>query len=751
MQERIESTISLLEAKNPSLAFALNLQNKERAESELTLKWSEVAEGLPEIGECDVLILFGLERGRFLAKLRGWLEADSKRKLFVLEPEAEHYFDFFCQPHARDWILHPQVEWEICENESALLDIAWKTLFLKSQTIVHPAYQQEWKDQAEGLFYQLEELQMSVRCLLNEYHQFGMNVLSNILNNLEAQPQFVHGQILKDQMKNQPCVVVGGGASLDADLHLLEQLQEHALVIAGGSAITKVKASGIEPDIATIVDPNPVQETKEAYQGLTSMLAYQNRAAADVVGKFEGKKLWMGHSGGYPLESWCLENLRIPEFIMDGGWNVSTFGIRVAMHLGCSPIILVGMDHAYTHSAPPNTFAVSNAKGEEVYTKEDFYLADSWISECSKDGGHQFINATRGGLSMLGVECRDLEEIARELAKKNDTLSPGDRLAQGQKEMGTSKIDPADMRKCRVEIEKSIESVLAIVNEFENDPLAEKRFALYQVELDTALFVREHIDMIWRVWQPLLEREQVESHTGPEVQKLLFIQQVAKEAKHQLIGNHSVEVTYYEDGSLQSEKSYQNGVLHGRSKWYGRDQTLVSETLFQEGKREGATLRYYPNGDQYARLYFSKDRLHGEQKYYFMNGTLRSSTLYYQGELEGMQKLYWPSGQLKRTTFYHLGKREGKQEIFFESGQRKEVAFYREGKLEKELTQWHENGTPKETRTYLDSNRVAISQWNEAGECTYEKKYEGDQYFEMEVDLEGKVIHRSGSIAIHAD
>lgn len=64
---------------------------------------------------------------------------------------------------------------------------------------------------------------------------------------------------------------------------------------------------------------------------------------------------------------------------------------------------------------------------------------------------------------------------------------------------------------------------------------------------------------------------------------------------------------WYEDGSLQRENLYQNGILHGRSASFHRNGQVFSDEFYSEGQKEGK--QHYYNCD--GSLRYEEDYLGG--------------------------------------------------------------------------------------------------------------------------------------------
>jgi hypothetical protein len=126
-------------------------------------------------------------------------------------------------------------------------------------------------------------------------------------------------------------------------------------------------------------------------------------------------------------------------------FSVTTLALAYAQSLGCSPIILVGVDLAFTGKERYAAGVMSDSRIDKKALKKDKRATDlllrrkdrsgnsvntlvKWVMESECIGSYakahpetQFISATHGGLGFPGVEYMPLEEIRdRFMTKERD-------------------------------------------------------------------------------------------------------------------------------------------------------------------------------------------------------------------------------------------------------------------------------------------------------------------------------------------
>ena len=68
---------------------------------------------------------------------------------------------------------------------------------------------------------------------------------------------------------------------------------------------------------------------------------------------------------------------------------------------------------------------------------------------------------------------------------------------------------------------------------------------------------------------------------------------------------HGKAVMYYENGKLQAEGQYLNGVKSGTWQWFDSTGVLAMSGSYLKGKQEGKYVEYFPNGKPKCIMFFS--------------------------------------------------------------------------------------------------------------------------------------------------
>ncbi len=176
----------------------------------------------------------------------------------------------------------------------------------------------------------------------------------NLAENFRRLPKAFDATSLRGKFKNIPAIVCGAGPSLQKEAALLQTMQQKAVVIAGGSAITVLHSLGIKPHFGMAVDPNPEELIRLKNISSTDMpLLYANRVCPEIFPLFKGPIGPFCSSTGGPFETWMEKKLNlntksIGADLKQEAFSVTTLAIAMACAMGCDPIILAGVDLAYT-------------------------------------------------------------------------------------------------------------------------------------------------------------------------------------------------------------------------------------------------------------------------------------------------------------------------------------------------------------------------------------------------------------------
>ncbi|MBY0528564.1 MAG: DUF115 domain-containing protein [Rhabdochlamydiaceae bacterium] len=394
----------------------------------------------------DVLYVLGVGN-QVYQELKCWLQEKKERMLIFLEEDLTQISSFAQTEASLEVISDPQVHLQLIQNTKALAS-QLKTLIHafptpRLEVVATPAFSQE----RASLFKKIR-LTMLRECAVGDAvlteALYSHQLVENVLANFKRWPHSFFANGLKDKFKNVPAIICGAGPSLGPSIPLLKTLSDRALIIAGGSTIAALSNQGVVPHIGMALDPNP-----EEYSRLRVISAYEmpfvygNRVQPDVFQTCNGPFGYLHSFTGGPCEAYFEKALDISAEPVGAdlgpeAFSVTAMAIALAVKMGCNPIILNGIDLAYTgmkryaEGVMPSSKVflqeISQEKrasekllrrkgiaGTMVYTLVKWVMESSCISKYAKiHSDTQFINVSQEGLGFKGIANKSLSQVIEE-------------------------------------------------------------------------------------------------------------------------------------------------------------------------------------------------------------------------------------------------------------------------------------------------------------------------------------------------
>lgn len=145
----------------------------------------------------------------------------------------------------------------------------------------------------------------------------------------------------------KPAIIVSGGPSLDKNIHLIKRAKGKAVIIAGARTLPPLLKQGVKPDLLVSIDPGIAnfqlfhrylqEDIPLVFNGQVHPMILQYYEGPKIVGSFQNKVTHIFRTAiGQPL-------MELPDTP-----SVACCSAVLAEFMGCSPIILIGQDLAYT-------------------------------------------------------------------------------------------------------------------------------------------------------------------------------------------------------------------------------------------------------------------------------------------------------------------------------------------------------------------------------------------------------------------
>ena len=403
-------------------------------------------------------------------------ERPNFRNMVILEPDTGIFLRALHTCDLSDILSDPRVVVAIGEDldtESAIGKIQ-RAVTMEDAFILH---QQKSFDLYPELYKRVRD---EVFSLINAYNAGGATVRKHghdMFDNRMQMLKMIHHHYkledLRGLFKGVPAVMVASGPSLDKNIHLLKELKNRAVIISVDTAFPALLKNGCMPDFITSIDYKTIIYEKMAScapEGkYVSMIGpvYQSRKVASV---FPCKHRFLS----FPeknIDKW-LNRLIGGKMALSSGGTVAHMNILAAVLLGCSPIVFVGQDLAYTDNKDHSDNVVlagehwkhKMEQGRDIvwmkpnYGDKPLPAMRTWQSHREffesfiEHNPAHYINATEGGVYIEGTELMTLEEVIHRYCGKEYTVTGVfNRFLEGAGRIEKDRLAP--------ELEKMLETI----------------------------------------------------------------------------------------------------------------------------------------------------------------------------------------------------------------------------------------------------------------------------------------------------
>jgi hypothetical protein len=398
--------------------------------------------------EIDILYIFGVGLGYAYDVLKEWLRGKRGRVLVFLEEDLAVIDALVQREEAGELLADEQVYLNLITDRKRWNDAVemFAQTFVSDKILcaILPAYKKAHGKRYKRIELKLMRATASLHALLSE-SLHGQKIFANLYPNFKRLHQAFYANKLEGKFSKVPAVICGAGPSLKGAIPYLKELEDRALILAGGSTLTALSRHGIEPHLGMALDPNPEEyERLRPSTAFETPLLYANRVLPDIFTTCNGLLGYMRSDTGGIAETWIEEKLGIegdaigPDLGREA-FSVTTMAVAFAYLLGCDPIILVGVDLAYTGMQryaegvldSANDISLASVRKEIRLTERLLKRKDregkpvatllKWVMESSSIGAYAkahsertFINATEGGIGFPYIPYMPLKEAIQQ-------------------------------------------------------------------------------------------------------------------------------------------------------------------------------------------------------------------------------------------------------------------------------------------------------------------------------------------------
>lgn len=298
-------------------------------------------------------------------------------------------------------------------------------------------YESIYKDELKEVYESIKNEVTRITSNRNIKLHYGEIWFDLLLKNLPYISKGVPVNDLKNQYKDVPAIIVSAGPSLNKNIHELQNVKS-SLILSGGRTLRALMERNIKLDFICAVDP--LEESYKLVQGYIDKtkcpLVFYEGTNDKIVRDHKKEKIFSTNSEF--INKVYKKHIQS----LSSGGSVAHSMTFLAAYMGCSPIIFVGQDLAYTGEQGHAKCAEDFFRGitfQDYKKTDDIYVKDINGNEVrtsitlnsfrialeniiSLFPNIKFINATEGGVNIRGAENKNLKEVVNKIEMEERKL-----------------------------------------------------------------------------------------------------------------------------------------------------------------------------------------------------------------------------------------------------------------------------------------------------------------------------------------
>lgn len=375
----------------------------------------------------SLIIIFGIDTGEYLNELYNVL--CERNRILIFEPNEEIF------NYNKDKINNNNVRLFLYDKNNIkriLYSVIDSTNFNNLYVHAFGNYVEVFKEEYEIFIENLDIIYFTACSPVNIAYRFREIFLKNLICNLKKITNVIPLNSYENINKGIPAIIVSAGPSLDKNLIEMVKHKDEIdkyFIIAGSRTLKALMVNGIKPDMIMSIDPvDDNYDMMKDYLEEEIPLAFYEYSNRHLIRDYKGDKILLSTVLVKTIER--LNFLKEPYF----GGSVAHPSIDVANIMGCSPIILVGQDLAFTYDKDHSDSAIfkndeknnyeanltiENVFGEKIRTTPTLNQFRAKMEEYIEyHSGVEFINVSYGA-NIEGAPHKELCEVVKKYKTKN--------------------------------------------------------------------------------------------------------------------------------------------------------------------------------------------------------------------------------------------------------------------------------------------------------------------------------------------
>lgn len=308
----------------------------------------------------SLIIIFGIDTGEYLDEL--YKVICKKNRILIFEPNEEIFNS------SKDKIDNNNVRLVFYDKSNVrgtLYSVINSGNFNNLYVHAFGNYAEVYKEEYETFIENLDCTYYTACSSISVANRFKEVFIKNLTSNLKVLKYATPLNSYENINKGIPAIIVSAGPSLDKNLVEMMKYKtevEKCFVIAGSRTLKAMIKNGIKPDMVVSIDPiDDNYDMMKDYLKENIPLAFYEYSNRYLVRDYKGEKIYLSM-----LLSTTIAELDDLKGTYVGG-SVAHSCVDIANIMGCSPIILVGQDLAFTYDKHHSDSAIFDFDKKNSY------------------------------------------------------------------------------------------------------------------------------------------------------------------------------------------------------------------------------------------------------------------------------------------------------------------------------------------------------------------------------------------------
>lgn len=370
----------------------------------------------------SLIIIFGIDTGEYLDALYNVL--CEKNRILIFEPNKEIFNE------NQNNINNDNIRLVFYDKNSVrskLYSVINTTNFNNLYVHAFGNYSHVYREEYETFIENLDCVYYTACSSISIANRFRKIFIKNLIGNLKLLKSSTPLNSYENINRGIPAIIVSAGPSLDKNL--LEMVKyksqlEKYFIIAGNRTLRAMLKNGIRPDMVVSIDPvDDNYDMMKDYLEENIPLVFYEYSNRYLIRDYKGEKIYLSTLLSKTIPKLC----GLKEVYLGG--SVAHACVDIANIMGCSPLILVGQDFAFTYDKHHSELAIFDSDKKNNYntdlTVKDIFgdkiktnvtlnqfkaKMEEYIKFHSEVNNVEFINASYGA-EIKGAPHRELCDV----------------------------------------------------------------------------------------------------------------------------------------------------------------------------------------------------------------------------------------------------------------------------------------------------------------------------------------------------